>query len=94
MFARESKVFFLWQTIFIKFINFHIRNADDIVEYYVNMLLRNKTEEIQVNALVHAPTLFPFVNEQDLFLDVLFKLGVVASADIKKIVHEVTQFLY
>jgi hypothetical protein len=60
----------------------------------VNMISRNKAEDIQLSALIHAPSLFPFANEQDLFLDALFNLGNVASSDIKNIVHEVTQFLY
>ena len=60
----------------------------------MRIVTRNKAEDVQLSALIHAPSLFPFANEQDLFLDALFKLGSVASSDIKKIVHEVTQFLY
>jgi hypothetical protein len=79
----------------IKYLHDNPRAAADIIDdHYVNMISRNKAEDIQLSALIHAPSLFPFANEQDVFLDALFKLGNVASSDIKNIVHEVTQFLY
>lgn len=76
----------------LRYADYTPATATRVVNAYL-LCLDSDNEDIKRQALQFAADFFPFADDKEVFLLQLFKLGRMAATELKKILHDIVNFL-